>query len=290
LVQCAFKLVPPTPLIPTAKVKRCMFIFILNVLNDARPSQDFFGSTSAPPRCPCRRTCKPRGSGLDPPAVDRQASPPLGAMDLDPPCTAGGHRPVELSGPSGLASLPSALVVEEQDPAAVYSALASTSVRPLGFPPPSAPSVPSGLPIPRSPSPKLDLSTLNAVVAQALSPGGAFRPPSPASSVIGKHSWSSSPSPPESSASHSAPPGFVYIPTSPPPPVGTKSSRMAPDWREWIWAHRLASSGRSWVIMKELVTRQGDLDDAAVELAAALGQLPSSSLPLPSDWDDKAPL
>jgi hypothetical protein len=227
LVQCAYKLVPPTPLIPAAKVKQCMFAFILDVLNGACPSWDFFAPTSAPSQQPRRRTAKPWGSGPDPPAADGQASPPLGVMDLDPSYTAGDHRPTELSWPLGLASLPSTLV-EEQDPVTVYSALASTLVRSLGFPPPSASSAPSGLPTPHGPSLELDLSTLDVVVAQALGPGRAFRPPSPLSSVIGKHSRSSSPSPPESSAS-SAPPGFTYIPTSPPPPLGTTLSQMAPD-------------------------------------------------------------
>jgi hypothetical protein len=59
LVQYAFKLVPPTPLIPAAKVKWCMFIFILDVLNSARPSWDFFAPTSAPSQRPHRRTAKP---------------------------------------------------------------------------------------------------------------------------------------------------------------------------------------------------------------------------------------
>jgi hypothetical protein len=278
LVQCAFKLVPPTPLIPAAKVKRCMFVFILDILNGTHSSRDFFAPTLAPSRRPCQRTPKPQGSGLDPPAADGQDLPPLGVMDLDAPCIAGDHRPTELSGPSGLASLPSTLV-EEQDPVTIYSALASTSVGSLGFPPPSASSAPSRPPTPHSLSLELDSSTLDVVVAQALSLGGAFGPPSPSSLVIGKCSRSSSLSPPESSASP-APCGFVYTPTLPPPPIGTWSQHLAPNWREWIWACHWAASGHSWVDPRNVVARADDLVAAAAELAT----FEVEPLP-PQDWD-----
>jgi hypothetical protein len=41
--------------------------------------------------------------------------------------------------------------------------------------------------------------------------------------------------------------------------------------------------------LKEVVAHQGDLDDAAAELSAALGQCPPLDAP-PSDWDDEASL
>jgi hypothetical protein len=142
-----------------------MFAFILDILNGAYPLWNFFVPPSVLPQRPYRKgTSKPWGSSLDPPAIDRQGSPPLGAMDLDPPCTAGNHRPVELSGPLGLASLPSTLV-EEQDPVAIYLALASTLVRSFGFPPLSTSLVPSGPPTPCGLSLELDSSTLNIVVS-----------------------------------------------------------------------------------------------------------------------------
>ena len=42
LVRSAFKLVPPSPSVPAAKIKRCMFAFIIKFLNRERLYADFF--------------------------------------------------------------------------------------------------------------------------------------------------------------------------------------------------------------------------------------------------------
>ena len=66
LVQSAFKLIPPTPSIPATKVKRCMFTFIIEFLNQEWLFTNFF----APPllRKVHKRTHKPRDTGPKPPA------------------------------------------------------------------------------------------------------------------------------------------------------------------------------------------------------------------------------
>src|SRR5260221_6860553 len=62
LVRCALKLAPS---IPIAKVKRVMFVFILEVLNGDGPATAFFA-----PRCHqvphAQWTCKPKESGAQP--------------------------------------------------------------------------------------------------------------------------------------------------------------------------------------------------------------------------------
>jgi hypothetical protein len=144
LVHSAYALVLPTPLIPAIKIRRCMFAFIIDVLNESRPAWDFFGSASAPPRRQRRRMRKPWDCGLDsaPPAVEPGASI-LMDTGLDPAPAQPRVRPVESSGPSSLASLPSAPSgVEELDPAPVYSAPALGSPLALGSVPPATLSPP----------------------------------------------------------------------------------------------------------------------------------------------------
>jgi hypothetical protein len=48
LVHLAFKLIPPTPCIPTVKVKQVMFTFILSILNKNLPPGEFFMASPAP--------------------------------------------------------------------------------------------------------------------------------------------------------------------------------------------------------------------------------------------------
>ena len=83
LVYSAFKLVPPSPSVPAAKIKRCMFAFIIEFLNRERLYADFFAPS--PPRKVCKRTRKPRDTGPKLPAggqaVDAMA---LDAEDQDP--------------------------------------------------------------------------------------------------------------------------------------------------------------------------------------------------------------
>ena len=83
LVCSAFKLVPPSPSVPAAKIKRCMFAFIIEFLNWERLYADFFGPS--PLRKVYKRTRKPRDTGPKPPAggqaVDAMA---LDAEDQDP--------------------------------------------------------------------------------------------------------------------------------------------------------------------------------------------------------------
>jgi hypothetical protein len=91
---------------------------------------------------------------------------------LDPTPVPPVARPMELSGPPGLASLPSApLGVEEQDPTAVYAAPASALALALGSFSPSSPPPLCG------PSLELDSSTLAEIMAWASGPSGAFASP-----------------------------------------------------------------------------------------------------------------
>ena len=89
LVRSALKLVPPTKLLPVAKIKEVMFQYILIVLNGLGSSPDFFNA---------RKAAKPRkkaskhgkgGSQLVDMAVD--APPP---SDPSPPMVVPGNAPL----------------------------------------------------------------------------------------------------------------------------------------------------------------------------------------------------
>ena len=83
LVRSAFKLVPPTPLVPAAKIKRCMFAFIIEFLNRERLYANFFAPS--PPRKICKRTRKPQDTGPQPPAEGQAVNAmALDAEDKDP--------------------------------------------------------------------------------------------------------------------------------------------------------------------------------------------------------------
>jgi len=82
LVWCAIKLAPS---VPTAKVKRVMFVYLLKVLNGDSPMLSFFT-----PHHICmphkQRSCKPREGGAQPVgtmAVD--SPPPVAMLEPNPP-------------------------------------------------------------------------------------------------------------------------------------------------------------------------------------------------------------
>ena len=96
LVWCAIKLAPS---VPAAKVKRVMFVYILEVLNGDSPESSFF--TSRRVRAPCkRRTRKPKEGG----------DQPVGAMAIDAP------SPVAPSQPDPPSPLSPGLVPGNGDP------------------------------------------------------------------------------------------------------------------------------------------------------------------------------
>jgi len=82
LVRCAIKLAPS---VPAAKVKRVMFVFLLEVLNGDGPVSSFFAPRHA--RMPRKqRTRKPREGGDQPvSAMAIDAPPPVAPSQPDPP-------------------------------------------------------------------------------------------------------------------------------------------------------------------------------------------------------------
>ena len=108
LVRCALKLVPPTRALPLAKVKECMFTFILSILNGPGSSSGFFAARKVGKPWKRTRTRKGKGSQpVDTIAVDApnpsmaaagstwepEAPTPLGAGDSDPPPLEGSSEP-----------------------------------------------------------------------------------------------------------------------------------------------------------------------------------------------------
>ena len=108
LVQCALKLVPPTRTLPIAKIKECMFTFILSVLNGPGSSLGFFTARKAGKSRKRTHTCKGKGNQpVDTMAVDApdpgtaaagstrepEAPTPLGAGNGDPPPPEGSRAP-----------------------------------------------------------------------------------------------------------------------------------------------------------------------------------------------------
>ena len=244
LVCSAFKLVPPTPLVPAAKIKRCMFAFIIEFLNRERLFADFFAPS--PPRKVRKRTRKPRDTGPQPPAggqaVDAMA---LDAEDQDPSSEAPPslQPPLELvrGTPSGASTTSASAVVKRNSPG-LARALMEPSFVTAASPPPSLP---------------LSLSAIQPALRTYVEPAGRsigqFRTPPPLAGQ--KHHLT--PSPP------SLPP-LVPLPTSPPPAIGTKvSKKLALDWRQWIEQRRQAARQVSGRITQE------DLDAAAGLVASS---------------------
>ena len=238
LVRSAFKLVPPTPLVPAAKIKRCMFAFIIEFLNRERLYADFFAPS--PPQKARKRTRKPRDTGPQPPAggqaVDAMA---LDAEDQAPSSGAPPslQPPLELvrGTPPGASTTSASAVVKRNSPG-LAGALMEPSFVTAASPPPSY--LPS-------------LSAIQPALRTYVEPAGRsiglYRTPPPLAGQ--KHDLT--PSPPSL-------PSLVPLPTSPPPAVGTKvSKKLALDWRKWIEQRRQVARQVGGRITQE------DLDAAA---------------------------
>jgi len=171
LVRCAIKLAPS---VPAAKVKRVMFVFLLEVLNGDSPTSSFFAPrrVRAPHR---RRTRKPREGG----------DQPVGTMAVDAP------SPVIPSQPNPPGPLSPGLVPGNGDPSSEEPAGDGSNVT-CGW---------------ASSSPRVFLApSVRMVVPVAPSRPGPSRPPS----VLGvkRSLLPASPSPP------SSPPGLPSSPPS----------------------------------------------------------------------------
>ena len=238
LVRSAFKLVPPSPSIPAAKIKRCMFSFIIEFLNREWLYANFFAPS--PPRKVCKRTRKPRDTGPQPPAggqaIDAMV---LNAEDQDPSSEAPPslQPPLELvRGMPSRASTTSASAVVKQNPPGLAEALMDPSFVTAASPPPSHP-----------PSTSVLSPVLRTYVEPAGRSIGLFQTPTPLAGQ--KHALT--PSPPQ------LPP--TSLPTSPPPPIGTRLIDAPADWRDWIKAQR--DKGKAMRVCLE------DIDAAAQALA-----------------------
>ena len=241
LVRSAFKLVPPTPLVPAAKIKRCMFAFIIEFLNRERLYADFFAPS--PPRKVRKRIRKPRDTGPQPPAggqaVDAMA---LDAEDQAPASEAPPslQPPLEVvqRNPQKGWSSTSASAVVKRNPPGLAEALMEPSLGTLASPLPSL-----------TPSPSVLSPALHTYVEPAGRSISLFQTPTPLAGQ--KHSLT--PSPP------SLPPS--NLPTSPPPPVGLQVHQASTDWRNWIKQRRQDAQGVRAVVTQE------DVDTAAQALA-----------------------
>ena len=241
LVWSAFKLVPPTPSIPAAKIKRCMFTFILEFLNRERLVADFFAPP--PARKACKRTRKPRDTGPQPPAGGQA----LDAMALDtedqapaseaPPSLQPPLKVVRRKSRKGSSST-SASAVVKRNPPGLAEALMEPSLGTSASPLPSL-----------TPSPSVLSPALRTYVEPAGRSIGLFRTPTPLAGQ--KHSLT--PSPPLLPPSN--------LPTSPPPPVGLRVHQASTDWRDWIKQRRQDARGVRAVVTQE------DVDAAAHALA-----------------------
>ena len=141
LVRSAFKLVPPTPLVPAAKVKRCMFAFIIEFLNRERLYANFFAPS--PPQKVRKRVHKSRDTGPQLPAggqaIDAMA---LDAEDQDPSLEAPPSLQVPLElvrgMPSGASTTLASAIVKWNSPG-LARALMEPSFVTAASPPPSLP-------------------------------------------------------------------------------------------------------------------------------------------------------
>ena len=270
LVRCALKLIPPTHTLPLAKVKECMFSFILEVLNSPGSSPGFFAARKAGKPQKRTRTCKGKGSQpVDTMAVDTpdpstaaagstqepEAPTPSGADDGDPPPLEGSSEPSALTqhfpGPSSeelrdggsspedprVSCSLTPLPLEPDGPAPVVALALSAHVHKL-------------------------LRACEKMAAQ-LERQAASQSPSPAPSilsVLGKRP----PSPPP--------------PLLPPPKLGSPVTEAVLDWHAWM-QHKRATYLRNnpGKVTPEKVTPL-DLCDAALAAAAASPLSPLSHL------------
>ena len=241
LVRSTFKLVPPSPSVPTAKIKQCMFAFIIEFLDRERLYADFF--VPSLPRKVCKRTRKPRDTGPPLPAegqaVDAMV---LDVEDQDPASEAPLplQPPLELvRGTSSGTSTTSASAVIKRKPLGLAEALVEPSYASTASPLPSL-----------TPSPSAFQLVLRTYMEPAGRSIGLFQTPTPLAGQ--KHNLT--PSPP------SLPP--ANLPTSPPPPIGMRLANAPADWRNWIKAWRFRG--------KALRVAQEDIDAAALALAPPL--------------------
>jgi hypothetical protein len=265
LVRCALKLVPPTRALPIAKIKECMFTFILSVLNGPGPSSGFFNARKAAK--PRKRTRKRKGKGEKSAdmAVDTpEPSTAAGVSTRDPDAPRGYGDPPPLEGSRETVActqhFPGPSSEEPRDGGSSSEDPRASCPLTPAFPALAAP----------TPSPAKDLSAMRARQllkrreAQVRKDfDRASRSPSPApsiASVLGKRS----PSPPP--------------PLSPPPELGSPVIEAALDWRAWMQHKRATylrnNPGKS---APEKVTPL-DLRDAASAAAAASPLSPRSHL------------
>ena len=279
LVRCALKLVPPTRALPLAKVKECMFLFILDVLNGPGSLPGFFTARKAGKPRKRTRTRKGKGSKSVDMAVDApdpgtaavvstrepEAPTPLGAGDGNPPPLEGSREPRALTqhfpGPSleesrdggsssedPRTSFPSTLLPVEPELQAPVAALAlSTRARKLLWA-----------------REKMDAQRERSTSRRSPSPAPSI------ASVLGK----CPPSPPP--------------PISPPPELGSPVSEAALDWRAWMQHKRALYHQNNLGKSVPVTVTPLDLRDAASAAAAAphlaspFSPLTSLALPPPS--------
>ena len=260
LVCCALKLIPPTHSLPLAKVKECMFSFILKVLNGPGSLPGFFNACKAAK--PRKRTHKHEGKGnqstdiaVDTPkpciavqssSQEPEAPTPLGADNSNPPPLEGSSKPSAFT-----QHFPSP---SSEDPRA------SQSLTPL----PSEPEPPA-------PVVALTLSAHVHKLLQArekmdaqMERWAASQSPSLApliASVLGKH-----------------PPLSTTPSLSPLPALGSPIALAVLDWRTWMQykqANYLHNNpGKSTPVMVTLL----DLRDAASAATTASPFSPLSAL------------
>ena len=260
LVWCALKLVPPTRAVPLAKVKECMFTFILSVLNGPGSSLGFFTARKAGKPRKRTRTRKWKGSQpVDTMAVDApnsstaaagstrepEAPTPLGVGDGDPPPLEGSSEPS-----AHTQHFPSPSLEESQDGGSSSEdphASCSSTPAPQALVAP-VPSVALAL----SARARQLMRMRESKAQKQFDQSSQLPSPAPSiASVLGKHS----PSPPP--------------PLSPPPELGSPVAEAALDWRAWM-QHKRATYLRNnpGRVAPEKVTPL-DLRNAASAAAAA---------------------
>ena len=264
LVRCALKLVPPTRALPIAKVKECMFTFILSVLNGPGPSSGFFNARKAAK--PRKRTHKRKGKGEQ--SADMAVNPPApstaaGGSSREPEALRGDGDPPPLEG----SSEPTACTQHFPGPSLEESWDGGPSSE---DPRTSSSSTPAPLALVAPiPSVALALSAHARKLLRAREKEAqrdfnrSSQSPSPVpsiASILGKRS----PSPPP--------------PVSPPPLLGSPVAEAMLDWRAWMQHKRATylrnNPGKS---TPEKVTPL-DLRDTASAAAAASPLSPLSHL------------
>ena len=286
LVRCTLKLVPPTRTLPVAKIKECMFSFLLEVLNGPGTAPGFFAARKAgkPQKRPCKR--KGKGDKSADMAVDSpDPSMAAGGSTREPEALRGDGDPPPLEGSSDPSACtqhfpgPSSEEPRDGGPSSEDPRASLPLTPPPVEPEPIAPAAALGL----SFHARKLLRSVEKMAAQHEHAASRTASPAPSiSSVLGKHS---PPSPPP--------------PTSPPPALGSPVSKATLDWCTWMQHKRALyhqnNPGKSVPVTVTLL----DLRDAASAAAAApfllspfspLSSLPSdrlrspSPLSLPSSW------